>query len=83
MTNSYVIISIGQLIQALRQAYITSCKALGLANKLGQTKHKSRILRRMNWIRQELSAYEKQIADAFVTIAYKGAILDKLALGVQ
>lgn len=74
--NKPVYISIGQLIQSLRLAYVAACKALGLSNKLG--KSKSRVMAQMNRIRAELKRYEAQIANGFDVIAYKGCIINKL-----
>lgn len=74
-----VYISIGQLIQSLRLAYVAACKALGLSNKLG--KSKSRVMAQLNRIRAELKRYEAQTSNGFDMIAYKGCILSKLAYG--
>lgn len=78
-----VYISIGQLIQSLRLAYVAACKALGLCNKLKRAKgQRGRIMSHLNRIRAELKRYEAQIDHAFDMLAYKGCILSKLAYGV-
>lgn len=75
--NEKVFISISYLVRELRKAYIASCKALGLANKL--KRHRARVLARMNIIRKELNQFEKQIHKGFV--AYSGCISNKLYMG--
>lgn len=78
MKHSYI--CLGELIHNLKLAYVASCKALALANKLKHNGHKSRILGRMNQIRAELSRFES-MADGrlFDTIKYNGVILGKLS----
>ena len=74
-----VYITIGQLIQSLRLAYVAACKALGLANKLKRAKgQRGRIMSHLNRIRAELKRYEAQVANGFDVIAYKGCILSRL-----
>ena len=76
MKNVYI--TIGQLIQSLRIAYVAACKALSLANKLKASK--SRIMAQMNRIRAELKRYEAQIAMAFDVVPYGGCIVSKIQL---
>lgn len=68
------IITLAQLLNLLRAAYVSACKGLKLANKLGSKTHKSRCMTQLNRIRGELRKYEKQ-GDLFTCIAYKGCIL--------
>lgn len=70
--NSYF--AIGHIIQALKAAYVASCKGLKLANKLKSAKDKSRIMSRMNRLRSELKKWEKLIADAFTSVKYDGLV---------
>jgi hypothetical protein len=74
--NKSVYITIGQLIQALKLAYIASCKALGLANKLKASK--SRILGQMNRLRAELKKWEAKIVHGLDMVCYSGCIAVKL-----
>lgn len=78
MNHSYI--CLGELIHNLKLAYIASCKALALANKLKRKEHKSRILGRMNQIRAELCKFESMASNGglFDCIKYTGVILGKL-----
>jgi hypothetical protein len=64
------------LCLTLKRAYVIACKALGLANKLGNKKHKGRILSRLNRIRSELKRYED--APLFEMVCYNGVIVELL-----
>lgn len=86
-------ISIGQLVQDLREAYAAATKARGFANQLAAKamkrktkseaktiaakKHMSRTCSNWNKIRAELKRYEKQLHDGFTVITYSGAISGK------
>lgn len=86
-------ISIGQLVQDLREAYAAATKARGIANQLvakaikrktnAESKTivaKKHMLRTCsNWkkIRAELKRYEKQLHDGFTVISYDGVIIGK------
>lgn len=79
MKHSFI--CLGELIHSLKVAYVASCKALALANKLKRKEHKSRIMGRMNQIRAELSRFESMVSngDLFDCIKYTGVILGKLS----
>lgn len=76
--NKNTYFAIGHIIQALKAAYVASCKGLKLANKLKSAKDKSRIMSRMNRIRSELKKWEKLVADAFTSVKYDGLVISLL-----
>lgn len=82
----YKIVSLSDLIQALRVAYVAACKSVGLANKLkasypAQAKRKSlqksRTMSLKNKIAKELNYYDTNGLSLFESVAYRGVLINK------
>ena len=73
----YKIVSIANLVSALRVAYVAACKALGLANKLKDSKRRGQVMARLNKLRSELKKYDNGNLSIMESVAYRGLLINK------
>lgn len=73
----YKIVSLASLVPALRMAYVASCKALGLANKLKDSKRKGQVMARLNRLRNELKKFDNDNLSIMESVAYRGLLINK------
>ena len=78
---SYKIISLFNLVNALRKAYVSACNSLRTANKLKGELGKfarSRALKLCHTLRKELKKYDTKNTSLFESVSYRGVLVGKI-----